>query len=259
MALFVLLLAGGCGSAWGDKFMTEDRKDNGLVIILPGIEGKSELNQDIRRGLLMAGIGDAMPIYRWGRPIPLAGILLNQVDFIGNHIEGAKISNMIVEYQDSHPDRPVYLVGHSGGGGIAVFAAESLPEGHKVNGVILLSASISNSYDLTKALEHTSGGIVNFYNPSDLGLLGIGTTVMGNVDGARGPAAGLNGFEAPGDSEAQRQAYGTRLFQVQIDSIAEDSPHAASTRSDFVTQYVAPWIQSDKWPPPGSYAMHSRP
>lgn len=231
--------------------MTEDRLANGLVIILPGIEGESYLNQNIRKGLLRGGVFRAMPIYAWGRPIPLAGVLLNQLDFIGNRLEGAKIARMIVKYQDEHPGRPVCLVGHSGGGGVAVFAAEGLPSDRQIDGLVLLSASINSAYDLTKALSRCKNGIVNFYNKSDTALLGVGTLVIGNVDGTHGPSAGLGGFawSRSSDSDDKRSAY-RKLYQVQVTRrmTSGGDPHASTTRRKFVSNYIVPWVLAPDWP-----------
>ena len=121
-------------------YYTDVRKENGLVIILPGIEGESSANHNIRRGLSNAGCWRAMPICNWGAPIPGIGKIINQSDFVGNRLKGGKIARLIEQYQDQYPQRPVFLVGHSGGGGIAVFAAEELAEGRQVDGLILLSA-----------------------------------------------------------------------------------------------------------------------
>ena len=236
-----LLLAGvvwmgGCGA--DTKFATEERLDRGLVVILPGIEGRSEANENIRRGLVAAGVGSALPIYSWGRPIPIAGVLLNQVDVLGNYIAGGNIARFISEYQDRHPGMPVYIVGHSGGGGVAVFAAEAMPEDRKLDGLILLSASISRSYDLTKALSRCRSGIVNFYNPDDA-LLGAGTIIMGNVDGGREPSAGRDRFTKPFPG----------LYQVRVDSsLSGDDAHFAATRPSFVSTRVAPWVSERAWP-----------
>jgi len=245
-----MLAAAGCG-ADNSRFTTADRLENGLVIILPGIEGESELNRDIRRGLVSAGVYRALPIYSWGRPIPIAGVLLNQVDFIGNRLEGLKLARMITEYQDSHPGRPVYVIGHSGGGGVAVFAAEGLPEDRQVDGLVLLSASISSGHDLTKALKRCRGGILNVYNRDDAGMLGFGTVVAGNVDGVHGPSAGLIGFDRPaaGDPQEKKDAY-TKVYQLQLTAAMSqgDNPHAAATRPGFVATYVVPWVLASSWP-----------
>ena len=250
---WLIAFASGCGGiASSSHYMTEVQKENGLVVILPGIEGESEFNHNIRRGLMRAGSHRAMPIYNWGRPIPGVGMLLNQVDVIGNRIAGGSIARMIEQYQDSYPNRPVYLIGHSGGGGVAVFAAESLAAGRKIEGLVLLSASIDGNYDLTKALGHCKNGILNVYNPEDTGLLGVGTAVMGNVDGGHGPSAGLRGF-------SKRRS---KLYQLQITggmtAASGGGSHDAATRPGFVASYVAPWVLSSAWPPDASLTNQNK-
>ena len=229
------------------QYMTDAHLDNGLIIILPGIEGESPLNHDIRRGLVSAGLPSAIPIYNWGAPLPGIGMVINQTNFLGNRLAGVRIAKMITEYQDEHPGRPVYVIGHSGGGGVAVFTAEGMPEGRQLDGLILLSASISKGYDLTKALSRCKSGIVNFYHEGDVGMLAVGTTLMGNVDGVHGPSAGLGGFVKANSSDtaSKREAY-SRLFQVRVRGGGD--PHFAATRPSFVRRNVAPWITSGIWP-----------
>ncbi|HNX25952.1 MAG TPA: alpha/beta hydrolase [Phycisphaerae bacterium] len=239
----IAMICAGCEVDAAERYMTDVRKENGLVIILPGIEGESEFNHNIRRGLVSAGSYRAMPIYNWGRPIPGLGMLLNQMDVIGNRAAGRRIAQMIEQYEDAYPGRPVYIIGHSGGGGVAVFAAEELSKDYKIDGLVLIAASISDNYNLNKALKSCRNGIVNFYNPEDAGLLGVGTTVMGNVDGGHGPSAGLNGFNKNYNN----------LYQVKVtESMTAASgggSHDAATRPRFVATYVAPWVLSSRWPP----------
>lgn len=247
----VLLSAVGCG-AGNATYLVPARLDKGLVIILPGIEGESPLNHEIRNGLDLAGVNRALPIYSWGRPIPLAGPLINQMDFLGNRLAGHRVADFIVNYQRAHPGKPVHLVGHSGGGGVAVFAAEALPEGSRIDGLVLLSASISRTYNLTKALGRTRSGIVNYYSRSDVGILVIGTLIAGNVDGAHGPAAGALGFVTPDSDEAPAKVAAYRkLHQVELteEMTGGGGAHASSTHRDFVRKHVAAWIFADAWPP----------
>jgi len=230
------VFAGAAGCANNTAFATEERLAKGLVVILPGIEGVSPLNENIRRGLDSAGCDRALFIHAWGAPLPGVGMMINQMDALGNRLRANGVVRLITDYQDRYPGRPVHVIGHSGGGGIAVFAAEALPDGRAVDGLVLLSASLSQGYDLAKALTHCRCGIVNFHNPADTGLLGVGTTVAGNVDGVRGPSAGLNGFQ---------RTY-PRLWQVRVTGGLD--PHAAATRPAYVRRRVAPWILSSTWP-----------
>lgn len=251
-----------CGCENNSAFMAPERLEAGLVVILPGIEGESGANQNVRNGLNNAGIDRSLQIWHWGRPVPGLGMFINQVDFLGNYIAGERIAQRIMKYQDKHPDRPVHIIGHSGGGGIAVFAASAMPKGRQVTGVVLLSASISSNHDITRALNHCSSGIVNFYNPDDGALLGLATTVLGNVGGAHGPSAGLMGFTMPPDSasDERKMAY-QKLYQVPMTSgmVSGATPHFAATQPHFVSSYVAPWISSSSWPAdPGVIARRAR-
>ncbi len=256
VAVCVLLPTCLCCCDSNKRYMTRQRLDRGLVIILPGIEGEGPLNHDIRRGLLASGVYRALPIHSWGRPVPIAGPLINQMDIIGNRIAAKHIADMIVDYQAKHPGRPVHLIGHSGGGGMAVFAAEALPAGAQVDGLVLLSPSISHGYDLTKAIGHCRSGILNIYTRSDIGLLVIGTTIAGNVDGVRGPAAGALGFDRPtAKSKPERiQAY-QKLYQLELTKINDEGlggAHGYSTHWNFIARYVVPWLITPDWPPKGA-------
>jgi pimeloyl-ACP methyl ester carboxylesterase len=230
LLLSSILAAVGCDSMSNARFTNEARKARGMIVILPGIEGPGPANANIRRGLVAAGLDMAIPIHAWGVPVPGAGLLINQVNFLGNRMAGASLARFIADYQDRYPGKPVYIIGHSGGGGIAVFAAEAMPDGKKLDRVILLSASISAGYNLTKALANCRGGIVNFYNPDDAALLGVGTTIMGNVDGGHGPGAGMNGFSKSFPALVQQRILGG------------GDPHFAATSVGFVSSTVAPWV-----------------
>jgi len=226
-------------------FVNPDRMKKGLVIILPGIEGESSANRDVRKGLADAGVPYALAIYRWGFPIPGLGLLVNQTDTAGNRRAAVELAKGIVRYQTRHPDCPVFLVGHSAGGGVAVFTLEALadlPDAKPIRGAILLSSSISANYPLEKALKMTQGGIVNGYNPEDTVLLGAGTAMMGNVDGGHGDSAGRTGFHETN----------AKLFQFKASAGEGDStdPHFVLTESDRIAKHTPRWILSANWPPP---------
>ncbi|MBS3821093.1 MAG: hypothetical protein GVY16_04340 [Planctomycetes bacterium] len=220
----VVAALGGCGPDSNRQYMMDIRKEQGLVIILPGIEGESAANHNIRRGLASAGCPRAMPIYNWGAPVPGLGLVINQVSVAGNPIAGRNIAKMIENYQDTYPGRPVHVIGHSGGGGMAVFAAEELSEGREIEGLILLAPSIPAGHNLTKALSRCRNGIVNFYNPSD--------ALVGLVGGA-----GVNGFNGNYSG----------LHEVRVSSASD--AHFAATTPYYVSANVAPWVLSSNWPP----------
>jgi pimeloyl-ACP methyl ester carboxylesterase len=259
------VLVGGCATAGSTRIASESLRRKGLVIILPGIEGKSSLNEHIRQGLVAAGVDCAIEIHQWGLLVPVVKMLANQINVPGNYAAGRQIAKVIAAYQDRYPDNPVYLIGHSGGGGIAVFALEALekmPGNRRITGAVLLSPSISASYDLTVALQHTRQGIANFYNESDVAVLGIATTIWGNVDGGHGAAAGRSGFDRPGlDNTPEKVFAYSKLYQVKITRAMVSSrfgAHTATAGVAFIAAYVAEWITHPTWPPPGQPALSLR-
>ena len=46
-------------------YVVSERLNRGLVIALPGIEGRSKLNEDICRGLDEGGVSWAIELYDW--------------------------------------------------------------------------------------------------------------------------------------------------------------------------------------------------
>jgi len=130
-------MLGGAGCALDGEYSSAHRKDKGLVMILPGIGGKSPISRDIGRGLNAAGVQCAIKVRQWGFAIPLLKLPVNQMNVAGNRAEAERIAREILSYQHHYPGRPVYLVGFSGGGGMAVFVLEALanhPESQPVEG-----------------------------------------------------------------------------------------------------------------------------
>lgn len=230
LAVLLLAVVANSGCVVSD-LSTADRMKNGLVIVLPGIEGRSKYNADIARGLDDGGVPCAIQIFDWGRDLPL-GSLVNLMDYSGNQHQAHLIAKRIMTYQDEHPGMPVHLVGHSGGGGLAVLALEALPPERKVSSTLLLAAAISPDYDLTEALSGTEKGIWNFYSGSDIGYLRVGTTIFGTIDRKHTSAAGAVGFE---------RKY-AKLHSVAYRRAMNNSGHSGSHTGWSKRQFVALWL-----------------
>jgi len=240
----ILLAAAGASSAGcGHKqpYVTPDRLDRGLVLVLPGIEGRSAFNQAVCRGLDEGGVDWAIELHDWTSPL---GPLYNIEAYDRNRRAASRIGWRIARYRWDHPGKPVVIVGQSGGGAMAVWTAEQLLPGQRVDGIILLAAALSPHYILDFALENSTRGIVNFHSSMDWIFLGVGTTVTGTMDGRHTVSAGQVGFSAPG-SKLSLAAY-RKLFQVswRPEMIASGNPgmHLTSGGSEFVAKYVAPLI-----------------
>jgi pimeloyl-ACP methyl ester carboxylesterase len=236
--LFVPFLA-GCSPA---KQITPGRLERGYTVILPGIEGTSTLNASVAKGLADGGWPGAFEVYDW----TAGSVLLFPVNLRAlerNKDEARRIAQKIIAYQTKYPGRPVHIIGHSGGGGVAVLALEALPEGRQITSAILLAPAVSPDYNLTNALRKTQHGVWNFYSRHDVGFLKAGTLLMGTIDGRHTSAAGAVGFQMPwGLDEEDRRLYATHLRQQPYSRKMADSGHAGGHVGWANRQFVAEWL-----------------
>jgi hypothetical protein len=148
--------------------------------------------------------------------------------------------------KDDDPVRPVYLVGKSGGTGLVLAAAELLPP-QTLERIVLLSAAVSPTFDLRRALCASKGGIVSFRSKYDQIILGWGTSRFGTVDRVYGPSAGLVGFAVPADLSPQDRALYDRLIEIpwRPRMLGEGHPgtHFGTSLPAFLGKEVAPWLK----------------
>ncbi len=179
-----------------------ERMERGLVLIYPGIEGRSFLNIAILQGLLDAGVESAIEIVDWTTGNKFLA-LYHLRSWRRNLRIAQSEAERIVRYQQQYPDRPVWIVGHSGGAGMAVLVAEALPATHKLQGIVLLAGALSPGYDLRRARAKCEQGMWSFHSLLDWLFVGVGTTLFGTIDGRHGPGAGMLGFRPQPDEHGQ--------------------------------------------------------
>jgi pimeloyl-ACP methyl ester carboxylesterase len=224
-----------------------ERLDRGLVIVLPGIEGRSFFAFDIAHGLCEGGTEAAVEIFDW--TTGLAPLFLYHLRASGrNQRRAAAVAQRIAAYQDDYPGRPVHLVGHSGGGGIALLALGALPAGRRVASVILLAPAVSPQFAIHDVLPKTERGIWNFWSPLDALFLAAGTLVFGTLDGRHAIAAGAQGFAAtPEPESAAVDDVRPRLHQLRYDlSLCRQfhlGGHFGCANRVFISETVAPLLK----------------
>jgi pimeloyl-ACP methyl ester carboxylesterase len=241
IALVALPALVGCRAK---DIVTADRLKNGLVVVLPGIEGRSRLNASLVRGLKQGGVPSAIEIYDWGTGSPV-GFIVHLTALERNRREAQRIAKRILSYQSTFPGRPVHLIGHSGGGGITLLTLEYLPRETSISSAILLAGAVSPDYDLRRALDRTDFGLWNFYSERDIAFLTLGTTIFGSVDRSHGRAAGAVGFKEPSSlTRDERKIYAEKLHDVPYSSRMKRSgnrgTHTGWVQERFVAQWLAP-------------------
>lgn len=236
----------GCTDG-GEISADKAQLERGLVLVLPGIDGKSYLNKAICKGLRRGGVDRAIELYDWtvaGRWTALYNLRAEK----RNRLKAAQIARRIVRYQQSHPGRPVVLVGQSGGASMAIWTAEAMSPANPVDGIILLAGALSPTYRLDKALARSRMGIVNFYSAMDWWFLGAGTLVFGTSDGRHVCAAGRMGFVIPDDDV---DGIYHKLHQVAWTSEMRKrwnlGGHLTSTSPRYIADFVAPLVKAEAW------------
>lgn len=233
-----------------DALLDDDRLQQGYVIILPGIEGHSRWNRSIRKGLVSAGVPYAIEIHDWTRGPKW--YLWNLRDRRRHQQQAEVIAGKISDYLQRYPDRPVYVIGHSGGAAMTAFALESLPAGVKATAGIMLVGALSPRYDLKPALQHTERGLWNYSALGDLLFVGIGTIICGTCDGRHLPGCGLVGFpkSARGSSADGRDP---RLHQMWYQwPMLRDfnlAGHLTCVNPRFIRKWIAPLLAGNQQRP----------
>jgi pimeloyl-ACP methyl ester carboxylesterase len=222
---------------------TETTK-GGVVFLVGGIGGIDFIALSARLALPRAGVPHELRELTWCHG---TGRFLRDLQDTRHVLSKAEeLAGAVRQVKEANPDRPVYLVGHSGGAGLILAAAEMLPPA-TLERIILLSAAVSPTYDLRPALRATRCEIVSYNSELDLLLLDWGTTRFGTVDRVYGSAAGLNGFIVPGQLCEEDRALYRRLVQVawQPSMVLKNhgGMHSSTIMPGFLARHVAPWLK----------------
>jgi pimeloyl-ACP methyl ester carboxylesterase len=246
------LVCAGCSTP--DRFHDPHRYRQGVVFILPGIEGRSPWNRNIALGLDEGGVRAAIEVYDWTIGLP-GGFVVNLTNIDRNRNQAEALAARILEQRRKHPGSPIHVIGHSAGGGIAVLTLEALPPGRQIDTAILLAPALSREHDMTTALRRVRAGIYNFYSELDVGFLVLGTSSFGTVDRDFGASGGALGFLIPEHLDrAGRDLYARRLHQIswnpRLVEQGATGGHFGWASRQFAREYLAPLILEKSAPPP---------
>ncbi|MFO1022452.1 MAG: DUF726 domain-containing protein [Planctomycetales bacterium] len=229
-----------------EPYDTPERREQGLILVLPGIEGESFFNHDVMHGLIDAGLPYAIEHEDWTTK-RIINYLYHLRGWKRNVTEAERIVAKILAYQQEYPGRPVHLVGHSGGGAMSILVLERLPEQNPVESVVLLGPALSRHYDLTVALRRVGGKVWNFYSYLDWFFLILGTSVMGTLDGRHHASAGALGFLPPKNASPDvQELYATKLrevgYQWRMLRSVNFGGHFGCVNRLFIEEWVAPLL-----------------
>lgn len=214
---------------------------SGLVLIADGVGGLDLCGAGLIHAAAQAGLAHEVRIVSWGHGF---GRWHRDLTNIENHrTKAAEIVAAVLAFRAGKPGAPVFLVGKSGGTGVAVRALEGLP-GDSVEAAVLLSSALSPEYDLSPALRAVRREMTNFWSPLDVFVLGVGTRVFGTIDRRNAVSAGLVGFRQPkGLDDSGRVRY-AKLRQIRwspaMASTGYLGGHIGPDSPAFLRKYVLP-------------------
>jgi pimeloyl-ACP methyl ester carboxylesterase len=216
----------------------------GVVFLVGGIGGVDPLGPSSHWALPKAGVPHELRDFDWTHGV---GHLLRDLQDIRHvNAKADELADLVRAIKAADPDRPVYLMGHSGGAGICLATAERLPPA-TLERIILLNAAVSPTLDVRPALRATRCEIVSFYSTLDFLVLGLGTRQFGTMDRVYTQSSGRTGFIIPADLDDEGRALYARL--VQIPCAVADVPymtagaHHSYVMPRFICDRVAPWLK----------------
>ena len=217
-----------------------------LHIHLPGIGGFRGVDRGLLRGLHDGGFDASLKPYDWpGQDAGLAALVATQ----RHRAEATRIARLIADRAARRPDGRITVTAHSGGAGIITWALEQLPSDVQVDTVVLIAPALSPQYDLSRALAHVRDKVYVLYSPYDAAVLGMGTKMLGTVDGVKAEASGKVGFTMP--PTADRAQY-DKLVQIPYQSawirLGNIGDHIGGMARPFARSVIAPLLSRGELP-----------
>ncbi len=194
--VFGFLALGGCvlaaGSSRADFPPFAPNDSPGRLIVLPGIHNTLFQLDGFVEAAQLGLPNFVIERRRWG--VPLMGIR-NLRAAEDNLAFAQRVAADIARWRRDNPGDLLYLMGYSGGGGVASLVLRELSAGVAIDRLILVAPAISTTFDVERlAAEHVREFVVNYASAKDL-QVGLGTRWFGTIDRRYEYAAGYDGFD----------------------------------------------------------------
>ena len=229
--LGALLLAAGCS----DTTASASREDQfGRTYYIDGAGNWGYGVAEVYEGLREAGYKGKIINWHWS---PTFNPALDQtIGRVAARGRGADLGKEITQYLKQYPDNEANIICLSAGTGVGIWACENTDLPARVHNIIMLGASLSCDYDVSKALEHISGKIYVYHSQSDMILQGPVRT-LGTIDGKMGvDAAGLVGLRPP---RGDRSRIANVPWSSRYEQYGWTGSHTDATSEPFVRHVLA--------------------
>lgn len=166
-------------------------RTSGRMVVLPGVGNTRFHLAPFVRAAEAQLPGFDIDVRRWGVRFMM---FLNLRAYERNLETARQIAAELASWRRAHPDELLYVVGYSGGGGMALLMAEALAEDVMIDRLVLVAPAISPGYAVEEILPRVRELVVSYASERDL-QVGWGTRTFGTIDRKRTASAGAVGFE----------------------------------------------------------------
>ena len=226
LSLLLATLATGC---------SDSREKFGRTWYIDGAGNWGFGVLDVPLGLEDGGYQGAVSNHRWSLTFNPA--LDQTLRFIAKG-SGEALGREITSYLKKYPKADANIIALSAGTGVGIWAIENVQPPCKVNNYVMLGASLSSRYDVSKALKNMKGDIYVYYTSSDPVLQGP-VRALGTIDGTFDDSAGLVGLRGPNSSSRQVVNIARRAEHA---AYGWTGGHADCTNRQFVARYLSKHI-----------------
>jgi pimeloyl-ACP methyl ester carboxylesterase len=181
------------------------QSDQGVVIFVESTRwmGVRWGMRTAARGLRQAGYEGEFLYWKWHSTWRACLVIPALVDRGMLEREAQRLADYVVRRRREHPDRPIHLIGYSGGGFVAVRALELLEGTCQVDSAAVLAGAFSPRRDLSTACGSLVGSLVISSSLLDWIIVGLGTLLFGTADRVWTPSVGMIGPSGRGDKHLQ--------------------------------------------------------
>ncbi len=222
---------------WRDR---PGEADRGLLVFVHGVKffGKLWDYAPSAVGFRRAGFDGRIVLWDWHSRLDGLAMLPPIVARRRIEAAAARLAEFLADRRRERPGSPLYVVGCSAGGYVAVRALELLPPGVTADGAALLSPAVDPWRDLSAAASHVARPIVVTSSPLDVVLLGAGTLLFGTGDRRHTPSMGMLGARNRASNPAPAQV----RWRPALMRLGWMGGHSSAVMPDFLARRVAPLL-----------------
>ena len=247
-SVFLLLATqAGCPAidVWRAPPALPEEYERGLLVMYPGTSNLNIEMLGFYTAMKDAGLDIAIEVRPYG------DFMEHVFDPFGSQPRFAERAvveaQRLAEFIRSHPESPVTLLTFSGGAVFTLLVGAAMPDDAPLDRIIMMSPGVWKDYDVLPTLEHVTQGVVSYWSPREEGPKLI-AQLFGTSDAHFSDPATSFGFTIQDP----------RLFQVSwtpdMQAFGNNGEHLDYFFNiDFIKQYVAPWVITQKAPPGSLY------